>query len=203
MSSAPVLGLIGGIGSGKSRVAAALAWCGALVLSGDEAGHEALRQPEIRQQIVQRWGQEILDVQGEIVRRRLGVKVFASPTQRVALESMVHPWIKQRLQEGIDAAKQNPKVNLIVLDAAILLEAGWHAMCAAIVFVETPRAVRLKRLAEQRGWTAEDLDVRERAQLPLEEKARRAHYHVENSGTPEDLERQLDALLQRLGLPGK
>src|SRR3954466_9621810 len=99
-----VIGLIGGIGSGKSRVAAEFVRHGARVVSGDQAGHEALRQPEIRSRVVERWGPEVLDEKGEINRRRLGAMVFADPTELRALEALVFPWIERRLRVEIDAA---------------------------------------------------------------------------------------------------
>src|SRR5262249_9558219 len=88
------VGLIGGMGAGKSLVAEAFARRGARVISGDQLGHEALRQPPIKAQLVQRWGQEILDERGEVDRRRLGALVFADPAQRRALEALVFPWIE-------------------------------------------------------------------------------------------------------------
>src|SRR6266851_7951856 len=98
-----VVGLIGAIGSGKSAVAAAFARHGAEVVSGDVAGHEALRQPEIRKQVVQRWGRDVLDDKGEINRRKLAAIVFNEPAERRALEALVFPWIEQRLRERIGA----------------------------------------------------------------------------------------------------
>ena len=87
----PVIGLIGGIGSGKSRVAAEFARRGAVIIAGDQLGHEALRQPEIKARVVDRWGPAALDAAGEIDRRKLGAAVFADPAERKALEAMVQP----------------------------------------------------------------------------------------------------------------
>src|SRR5262245_34362751 len=104
----PVLGLVGGIGSGKSEVAAALARRGGCVVAGDPLGHEALRQPGVREQVVARWGSELLGPDGEIDRRTLGAVVFAAPGERAALESIVHPWIGRRLAEQVAAARADP-----------------------------------------------------------------------------------------------
>jgi dephospho-CoA kinase len=195
-----VVGLIGGIGSGKSTVAAAFARHGARVVSGDQAGHEALRDPEVRQRVVERWGRGILNEQGEIDRRRLGAIVFADPAERAALEALVHPWIERRLREQIDAAARDPGVKLIVLDAAVLLEAGWNKACDRLVYVHAPREQRLRRLAAQRGWSAKEVAAREQAQLSLADKVRRAEDAVDNSGPPEATARQVDDLLRRWGL---
>ena len=208
-----VVGVVGGIGSGKSQVTRLLAEAGALVISGDALGHEALRQPEIRDRIVRRWGKELLDEGGDIQRRKLGGIVFADPSELRALEEMVHPWIKRRIREEIEAARgagilpaaalagkmPAPPAPLIVLDAAIMLEAGWGDACDVILFVEVPRDVRLKRISLQRGWTEKEVAAREEAQWPLADKRSRADIVLENSGSPDDLRRQVEALLARWG----
>src|SRR3954462_15623144 len=92
-SGKPVIGLVGGIGAGKSRVSAALARRGGRVVAGDPAGHAALRQPVVRQQIVDRWGPGVLGPDGEIDRGKLGAVVFADESERRVLEAIVQPWI--------------------------------------------------------------------------------------------------------------
>jgi dephospho-CoA kinase len=196
----PVIGLIGGIGSGKSRVAALLAERGARVLSGDEAGHEALRQPEVRAWVVERWGTDVLNQGGDVDRRKVAARVFSDPAELQALEAIVWPWIGRRLREQVEAARGDPEVKFILLDAAVLLESGWNNVCDRIVYVHAPRAVRLRRLAEQRNWGAKEVAGRERAQLPLTDKARRADAALDNSGPPEVLARQVDDLLRTWGL---
>src|SRR5438874_6812215 len=97
----PVIGLIGGIGAGKSLAAAEFARRGARVINADDLAHAALCDPAIRDAIVKRWGRELLDERGEIVRRRLGAVVFADEAQRRALESLTHPWIQRRVHDEI------------------------------------------------------------------------------------------------------
>jgi dephospho-CoA kinase len=196
----PAIGLLGGIGGGKSRVAAELGARGGRVINADELGHEALRQPEVRARVVQRWGQGLLNEQGEVVRRRLGAIVFADDGERRVLEDLVHPWILGRVQQEIDAARRDPAVRFVVLDAALMLEAGWASLCDRLVFVDTPREQRLQRLLHQRQWTEKEVQAREAAQLPLTEKARRADHVLDNSSTLEHLSRQVDELLQHWGL---
>ena len=196
----PVVGLVGGIGSGKSRVAALLRDRGGRVIAGDDLGHEALRQPAIRDRVAARWGKEVLDDTGEINRRRLGAIVFADAGQRHALESIVHPWIKKCMADLVAQAQADPAVRFVVVDAAILLEAGWNDLCDRLVFVEAPAEVRRQRIAAQRGWTAAEVEAREQAQLPLTAKAVRADYTLHNAGSLESLNREVDDLLQVWGL---
>ena len=198
-----VLGLIGGIGSGKSRVAAEFARRGAVIIAGDQLGHEALRQPAVKEQVRQRWGEGVFDANSEVDRRQLGRIVFTDEAELRALEAMTFPWIERGIEQGIHQAQANPQSALVVLDAAILLEAGWNRYCDRLVYVHAPRAQRLARVAEQRGWTAKEVDARARAQLPLAEKVRRADDVVDNSGSPEETARQVESLLGRWGVePG-
>jgi dephospho-CoA kinase len=197
-----VIGLLGGMGSGKSSVAAEFAKRGARVINADRLGYEALQQPAIRDQLVGRWGRGILDENGDIVRGRVARLVFADETERKALEATVHPYIGRRIREEIEAARAETSVKLIVLDAAIMLETGWDKFCDRLVYVYAPRAARLRRLAEQRGWSEKEVELRERAQTTLTEKAMRAELAINNSGSPEALSRQVEDLLREIGQLG-
>jgi dephospho-CoA kinase len=196
----PVIGLIGGVGSGKSLAAAEFAKYGAKVISGDEFGHEALRRPEIKERVVQRWGKEILDAKGDVNRRKLGAIVFADPEERKALEALVFPWIERRIREEVDQSMKDSHVKFVVLDAAIMLEAKWAGVCDRIVFVDTPREQRLRRLADQRGWSAEDVERREKAQWSLKDKITHANTILKNAGSPDDLAQQVRELVHEWGI---
>src|SRR5262245_62036856 len=125
MGKVPIVGIVGGIGSGKSAVAADLVRHGGYLISGDALGHEALRQPEIKDKVCERFGREILDETGQIQRRRLGQRAFAHSDALRALEALVFPWISRRIGEEIAKARQHEEVRIIVLDAAVMMEAGW------------------------------------------------------------------------------
>lgn len=195
----PVLGIVGGIGSGKSLVAAALVARGGYLIDADHLGHEALRQPDIREQIVHRWGKALLDTDGEVQRRDLGKIVFANLADRQALEALVFPWIERRIGEEIKRGQGDPRYAFIILDAAIMLETGWDTACDKILFVEAPRPLRLDRLRRQRGWSEEELARREASQWPLEEKKGRADAVVANQGDPSFLHERLKMLLGEWG----
>ncbi len=188
------------MGSGKSFAAAEFAKYGGRIVSGDAFGHEALRRPEIKEQVVRRWGHEILDDQGEVNRRKLGAIVFADPKERQALETLVFPWIEKRIDEEIVRAMNDSQVKFAVLDAAIMLEAGWAERCDKIVFVDAPREKRVRRLGQERGWTAQQIEEREKAQWPLNEKQMRADATLDNSGSPETLAPQVRKLVAQWGI---
>jgi dephospho-CoA kinase len=169
---------------------------GGHVIAADQLGHEALREPAIREQVLRRWGEGILNSAGEVDRKKLAAIVFADVKERRALEAMVFPWIERRIREEKAKGEADPSILLIVLDAAILLETGWGELCDAIVYVHAPREQRLARLKSGRGWTEEEVAAREHAQLPAEEKSARADFQIDNSGSVEATRRQVEELFQ-------
>lgn len=195
----PIIGIIGGIGSGKTLVATELVKHGGYLISGDQLGHEALRQDEIKAKVVERWGKELLDERGGIQRRLLGKRVFADINELRALEVLVFPYIGRRIGEEIDKARSDPAVRMIVVDAAVMMEAGWDHHCDRVLFVEAPRQARLERL-EKRGWSEQDLAEREKAQMPPEEKRRRADAIIDNSGAPQRVPEQIEQVLRAWGM---
>ena len=191
-----VVGLVGGIGSGKSLVAKLLAEHGGRIVSGDEAGHEALRQPEIRKRVADRFGPGVVDESGEIVRRKLAGIVFSNEPARKELEAVVFPWIEQELEKQIERAKADPDVRFVIVDAAVMLEAGWDHGCDRLIYVNVPREIRLQRLAE-RGWELSQIEAREKAQWPLEEKASGADAIIDNGGDRAETARQVQVLVKK------
>lgn len=188
-----VAGLTGSIGAGKSTVAGMLAQRGAYVINADALGHDALHA--MRGEIASRFGAGVMDG-GAVSRPKLARIVFADAVRRRELESIVHPYIRRKAEELIEASG----APLVVLDAALLLEAGWDEVCDAVVFVDAPRSVRLERVRARSGWDEADLVAREDAQIPLARKRERANHVIENDSSLECLERQVDGLLHRWGV---
>jgi dephospho-CoA kinase len=200
----PVVGLIGGIGSGKSYVAGLMSKQGAVVIDADAVGHEVLEEPEIRRQIVARFGPGLVrsaapdgSENGPIDRRALGSLVFADRGARLDLERIVHPVMRSRFMDVIESERRRGLAPAVVLDAAILLEAGWDDLCDFIVFVEASWPIRLARVARSRGWSAEVLRAREGAQWSCERKKTSAHVVLDNND-PERLDEKVDWLFRSL-----
>src|SRR5471032_2979316 len=122
----PTIGIVGGIGSGKSVVADAMQKLGGHLIAADPLGHEALRQPDIKAKLVDRWGKDILDAQGNPDRKKIGHIVFADANELRTLEALVFPFIEKRIIEEIAGARARGDVQFIILDAAIMIETGWH-----------------------------------------------------------------------------
>ncbi len=191
----PVIGLIGAIGAGKSTAANCFAARGAHVIDADALGHEALRQPEIVAAIVKLWGEGIRKEDGSLDRRAIGRIVFADRAKRNALEATVFPYIKGRTHDEIARAQASPDATFVVLDAAVLLEAGWGELVDSLVYVDAPRETRLARLATRSGWNEAELTAREAAQLPAAEKKSRANAVVVNDAGPPELQEEVDRVL--------
>jgi dephospho-CoA kinase len=180
------LGLLGGVASGKTEVAKKLEELGAVVLDADRAGHEVLRLPHIKEAARKRWGASIFlagDGGGEIDRKRLASIVFAPTDQGWRelefLEKLTHPEIRRRLQDQLNLARQQG-VAVAVLDAPVMLKAGWDQFCDQIWFIDVPYEARLER-AKARGWTEEEFRSRELAQEPVELKRALADLVLDNS----------------------
>jgi dephospho-CoA kinase len=200
--SKPILGIVGGIGSGKSYVAQRFASLGrGVIVAGDPLGHEALDQPDIRATLAARWGMDrIVSHDGTINRKSIAQIIFHDPIEKQALENIVFPYIERRLQEEIAKGIANPEADLVLIDAAIMLETGWKDLCDQIVFVSCPREIRLQRVIEKRGWTESDLANREANQWPLERKQSVADYCIQNDGLHKPLDEQIGNVLTALNL---
>jgi dephospho-CoA kinase len=192
-----IVGLIGGIGAGKSTAANRFAERGAVIVDADRTGHEVLREAEIKERLQAIFGKEILDTKGEVDRTKLGSLVFARPENRQKLESVVHPRMAEHFREKISLALADPKVPMIVLDAAILQEVGWDSICDEVIFVDVPREIRLERLKTNRGWSEEELARREAAQGPIEQKRAKASAIIDNAGDPEACRQAVDRLFDK------
>lgn len=193
----PVIGLAGGIGAGKSEVARALADLGCHVIDSDQEARLVLERPDVKGQLVQWWGSGVLTADGKSNRAALADIVFKSPADRTKLEGLIHPLVQLRRSEFRRAA-QAAGAKAVVVDAPLLFEAGVDKECDAVIFVDAPRAQRLARVQAARGWSEAELDRREKAQMPIEEKHRRATHILQNTGTAQDLRRQTEILLKSL-----
>ena len=196
----PVIGLVGGIGSGKSAAASILAGLGGFVLDADSIGHTLLEQSPARDRVLERFGENVLapyteeGVRRPIDRKLLGTIVFSNPGSLRDLEAILHPLMRRTFEKAIARESRRKRAPLIVLDAAILYEAGWDTICDAVVFVDAPAEVRIARLEAARGWSAEVLAVREQSQGPAEEKRRQADHLLFNAGTLDQLQAEIKAL---------
>lgn len=195
-----VVGIVGGIASGKSLVSRQLRELGARWIDVDRLGHEVLREPVVRETLAARWGASILTGEGELDRQKIAALVFAPDEQgrgeRAFLERIVHPRIADRVTAEIDEIRRREPAAVVVLDAALLVEAGWTTFCDSVVFVEASDDVRRRRALE-RGWTEADWRAREAAQANLGKKREVADYTLDNSLSTTETYKQVRELWER------
>ncbi len=194
-----VVGVVGGIASGKSYVCKLFEGKGAVIVHADSIGHEVLKEADCAAEIRDAFGDGVFGEDGQVDRRKLGQRVFESGSQKELdrLESIVHPRIRQRAREQIENLQSLAvPPEAIFLDAPLLFEAGWADFCDVILFVDAPYEVRLDR-AMQRGWTESHFQQRERAQMSVNEKRSRSS-HVIHNALDDDVPSQVDAIWREI-----
>jgi dephospho-CoA kinase len=187
-----VIGLTGGIASGKSLVSKLLAQRGAVVIDADRLGHETYRSgTETFRQVVEAFGPDVAGADGEVDRRKLGEKVFADPEARHRLQEIVWPAIRRLGEERI-AALREQGTDVAVLEAAVLIEADWVSLVDEVWVVEASPDTARSRMMQRNGLTAEQAEGRLRAQLTNEKRRPFATVLIDNNGSIEDLRRAVD-----------
>ena len=191
-----LLGLTGGLGSGKSTVAGMLHDRGAVVLDADAFAREAVvGGSEGFRRVVQRFGSGIVGADGELDRAKLASIVFADRASLADLEAIVHPEVRRRMADGIQENLDTDRV--VVLVNPLLIEMGTHRDCDVVVVVSVAPETQVAR-SVARGMAEDDVRARIAAQLPLEERSRAADVLLDNEGSLEDLEREVDVLWREL-----
>ncbi len=193
----PVIGLVGGIGAGKTTVATELAAQGCAVIDADALGHALLHQGKVRREVEDRWGAEVFDAAGEVSRSALAEIVFADKDELAALTAILYPRIRREIEREIGAARESSH-EAIVLDAAVLFEAGWQELCTTTVFVDAPLPVRLERVELQRGWDAATLAAREKLQFDVDRKRQMCDHILSNHASEPTFAHDVRDLLNRI-----
>ena len=205
--TAPVIGLTGGVASGKSSVASLFAKCGCAVIDADSVGHAVLELPAVKEQLVGRFGPAVVRTERPLAsgapgvdRKALAAIVFAEPESRQALEAIVHPLMRARFLEEFEKelGPSRATVRPVVLDAAILRESGWDDLCDVVVFVDAPRAERLRRATQNRGWSDQAFAARESAQWPCEQKQLQSDFVISSNVPLASLHREVERILATL-----
>jgi dephospho-CoA kinase len=193
-----VFGLTGGIGSGKSSVAALLRDRGVPVVDADELAREVVmpQSPGLAE-IVRVFGAQMLGPDGDLDRKRLGALVFSDAAARKRLNAITHPLVRALSQRRFAELAQQG-VTLAAYDVPLLFEVGLNAVLRPIVVVTASEAAQLERIMARDGLTETEARSRIAAQLPLAEKQRRADYVLDNNGSPAELARQVDQVLEKL-----
>lgn len=198
MATGPVIGLAGGIGSGKSTVAGMLAALGAHVVDADKVGHDVYRPgTEGFHRVVDAFGPDVVGADGAIDRARLGARVFADPAELARLNAIVHPLIGDEIRKRIAAVQATGDGRPLVIEAAIMLEAGWSFFDQVWVVI-VGRETAIARVTASRGLGRADVERRIDAQMTNDERRRRADVVIENDGSLADLRARVEEAWRRL-----
>jgi dephospho-CoA kinase len=191
-----LVGLTGGIGAGKSTVARMLAERGAVILDADAFARDAVRAgtPGF-ERVVARFGREVVGPDGELDRAKLASIVFRDPEALRDLEAIVHPEVRRMIDEGVVANAGTDRI--VVLVNPLLIEMGTHRDCDVVVVVAASAATQEER-SVARGMDRDDVRARMAVQMPLEERARRADVIIDNDGSLDELEPQVERLWSEL-----
>jgi dephospho-CoA kinase len=194
------VGLTGGVGSGKSTVAAILTELGALVIDADQLAREVVEPgtPGLAA-VVEEFGDQVLTDDGRLDRPALGAVVFADEQRRRRLEAILHPLVRAR---GAEIEESVPEDRLVVHDIPLLVESGQAGLFDAVLVVDVPVQTQVERLVRDRGWTPQQARARIAAQADREARRAAATYVIDNTGTRDDLRDRVTEVVDRLVSPG-
>lgn len=186
-----VIGLTGGIATGKSTVSAILKKAGAVIIDADRIAREAVKKglPAYRE-IVEHFGESVLLPDGEINRSLLGDIIFNSPRKKQLLNKIVHPYVSKETHRQLQQIERTQPNTIVVLDIPLLIETAMDKDLSEVIVVYAPEHIQIKRLMKRDRLTQVDARARIRSQMPIEEKKRRATIVIDNSGTREETRRQ-------------
>ncbi|NLL52673.1 MAG: dephospho-CoA kinase [Peptococcaceae bacterium] len=190
------IGLTGGIASGKTSVANWFAARAIPIINADTTAHELMEQSAVISMLEQEFGREIIK-DGKVNRALLGSRVFSDPKAKKRLEKIIHPLIRQSMQEKL-ASLQKQNHKLIILDIPLLFEVGWDKYVDQVWVVYVSPAIQRERLMARNGFTEQEAELRIASQMPIKEKAKRADLIIDNSGTWEQTEEYLNNLWSKL-----
>ncbi len=189
-----VIGLTGGIGTGKSEAADYMGTLGAAVINADQVGHEAYSpHSEAWRQVVEAFGEGILQANSEIDRRSLGAIVFSDPEQLARLNGIMHPLMAGIVRDKIEELRAKGK-GVVVVEAALLFEAGWDSLVEEVWVTDSPETTVIERLSRRNGMSEEEARKRLSSQMDRAERLERADYVIDNSSYLEAMQAAIDGL---------
>ena len=189
-----VIGLTGSIGTGKSAVTGRLEQLGAKIINADHVGHDAYTpNSEIWNEVVRAFGEEILEADGAIDRKKLGALVFSDPEQLAKLNAIMHPRMAGMVADRIEQFRA-VGAPVVVVEAALMFEAGWETRVDEVWVVDSPLDLVMKRLYARNGMDEAEVNRRIKSQMDIRERLERADVVVDNAGDLAALEQVVDSL---------
>jgi dephospho-CoA kinase len=197
-SGKPIIGLTGGIGSGKSFIAKLFAELGCAVIDADAQVRTAYEDLGVRQTVRGWWGPEVLKADGSVDRAAIARRVFADSADRARLEGLLHPMVDAARRREMGIFASDPRTIAFVWDTPLLFEAGLNTQCDAIVFVDARFETRLERVIRTRRWDQAELVRRENLQWPLDRKREISDYVIRNTADDNKAHSQVRSILSHI-----
>lgn len=197
-SDKKIIGILGGIGSGKSSVADIFGDLGCAVINADTLAHQELAREKVKSELVELFGSEILADDSSLDKKSLAEKVFDDQSKLEKLNKIIHPRVLKRTETLIEKYKGQNEVKAIVLDMPLLLEVGWDKRCDYLVFIDADREIRLKRIRKSGKIDETSLKNRENFQILLDKKASMADYIIDNNSDFSALVRQVTEIFTKI-----
>lgn len=176
-----IVGLCGGIASGKTTVARMFKKLGARIIDADRIGHRVLEKTPVKKVLLKRYGKRIISQTNRIDREQLGAISFSRRKHLKELNRLVHPFIQKEIQSQIKRSLR--KREVIILDAALLMETGLSRICSLLIFVDSKKGIRQARISEKRGWDQKEAEQREIFQMSPETKKGKADFIINNNNS--------------------
>jgi dephospho-CoA kinase len=194
-----VIGLTGGIATGKSTVSALLEKAGAVIIDADRIARQVVKKglPAYRE-IIENFGESILVPDGEINRSALGDIIFNDPQKKQLLNRIVHPHVRKEQNRQLKGIEKKDPGAIVILDIPLLIETQTYRDLSEVIVVYAPEHIQMKRLMQREDISKSDALARIRSQIPIEEKKDKATIVIDNSGTRENTRKQTLKLFQRL-----
>ena len=177
----PIIGILGGIGSGKSSVASHFAKLGCAVIDADKIAHEILAADDVKKNVINRFGNRILDRTEQIDRHKLAEIVFNNSQKLSELNKILHPPVLAQIEQLIAEGNNRPDVKAIVLDMPLLAETGWDKRCDYLIFVDCKEQIRADRARKIGVLRKKELKIRENFQISLDKKKKLSDNTVDNN----------------------
>ena len=194
-----IVGLTGGVASGKTAVSRVLKGEGAYVIDADQIARELVRPHQLAwDELIRTFGREIVQEGGFIDRKKLAQKVFRDRKQRKVLDQILHPRIKEEMDRRIREIVRNDPEAIVVIDAPLLIELGAHRKVDALIVVTSTPTQQMERLKERDGRSLEEAQAIFAAQIPVEEKVKLADIVIRNEGSFEEMEKRVKGVFQEL-----
>ncbi len=194
----PIIGIVGGIGSGKSYIADLFGQFGCHVIKADDLVHQAYASDDLKSTLRSWWGDQVITPGGQVDKKAIAQRIFGDEPQRQKLEALVHPLVHAARDRIMAQLANDPAVVAFVWDTPLLFEVGLDRQCDAVVFVDCPLQTRLSRVRASRDWDEQELQRRENAQLPLDKKRDLSQYTVCNTADSAFARRQVEAVISQI-----